>query len=257
MAVVLHHSAASGSDKLVLLGIANHDGDGGAWPSVGTLARYANCSERAVRYSLKRLVASGELEVERQAGGNASTRPDRKPNRYRVRVECPVECAGGTQHHLRAEADCRPSVDGVKHTSERGEAGFRNGVKQAAAEPSLEPSNNVSERNGRRATIRAGWQPNPTNLESLKGKHPTLNLEDELEAFRDYWVAKGEPKADWDAALRTWCRNAERWAVRYEKPGTGHAGARKVAADRCNECAQLLSEHDQQVHNILLGIESI
>jgi hypothetical protein len=140
MAVVLHHSKASGSDKLVLLGIANHDGDGGAWPSVGTLARYSNMSERSVRYSLKRLVELGELQVERQAGGNDKTRPDRRPNRYLVNVECPVDCGGGTQHRLRGEADCIPIADGVKQTAQRGEAGFRNGVKHTAAEPSLEPS---------------------------------------------------------------------------------------------------------------------
>jgi hypothetical protein len=101
------------------------------------------------------------------------------------------------------------------------------------------------------------WTPDPANLEALKAKHPTLNVDAEADQFRDYWIGKGERRADWDASLRTWMRNAERWAVRYEKPGTGHAGARKVAADRCKECAQLLSEHDQQVHNILLGIESI
>ena len=29
------------TDKLVLIGIANHDGDGGSWPSIATLAMYA------------------------------------------------------------------------------------------------------------------------------------------------------------------------------------------------------------------------
>lgn len=140
MSVVLHHSVSSGTDKVVLLGIANHEGDGGSWPAVETLARYANCTERSVRYSLRRLVESGELRVIRQGGGTDDTRDDRRPNLYRVLVTCPDDCAGGTSHRPRGETDFRPTANGVKPTSERGEAGFRDGVKPTSAEPSLEPS---------------------------------------------------------------------------------------------------------------------
>jgi hypothetical protein len=209
MAVVLHHSIASGSDKLVLLGIANHDGDGGAWPSVGTLARYANLSERAVRYSLKRLVESGELEVERQAGGNEDTRPDRRPNRYRVHVDCPSNCSGGTQHRLRGEADFMPESDGVKPTSQRGEAGFHNGVKPTAAEPSLEPSKKrISQRQSKMAE---DWQPDPANWERIVTTIKGIDHATELENFRDHWLSKDERRADWNASLRNWMRNAKAW----------------------------------------------
>ncbi len=105
----------------------------------------------------------------------------------------------------------------------------------------------------RLTSMTADWTPDPTNLEALKAKHRTLNVTAELEQFRDHWISKGERRADWNASLRTWMRNAERWAVRYEKPGTGHAGSRKVAPDRCPDCAQLLDEHDEQVHDLLIG----
>jgi len=42
---VLYHSKAEGARKLVLIGIANHEGDQGSYPAVATLAKYANCSE--------------------------------------------------------------------------------------------------------------------------------------------------------------------------------------------------------------------
>lgn len=75
LSVVLNHSKARGTDKLVLLGIANHDGDGGAYPSIETLGRYANCSRTRVKQALRNLVQIGEVVVYERAGGSVQTRP--------------------------------------------------------------------------------------------------------------------------------------------------------------------------------------
>lgn len=139
LAVCLNHSKASGTDKLILIGIANHDGDGGAWPTIKTLARYANVSERAVQYSLEKLAALGEIEIHVNKGGNENTRSDRRPNRYDVLVKCPDSCDRTQQHR-----------DGVKPSTQRGEAQRTHGVKPSTGrgevgctltilEPSLEP----------------------------------------------------------------------------------------------------------------------
>lgn len=101
LAVVLHHSNARGTDKLVLVGIANHAGDGGAWPAVATLARYANVKPRAVQSSLARLVESGELRRYVQAGGLQGWADYTRPNRYDVLVECPEWCDRSAQHKPR------------------------------------------------------------------------------------------------------------------------------------------------------------
>lgn len=101
MAVVLHHSRATGTDKLVLLGIANHAGDGGAWPTVATLARYANATDRTVQRSLEKLVALGELTIRPQAGGSRDLPKHRRPNRYDVHVACPITCDRSPQHRIR------------------------------------------------------------------------------------------------------------------------------------------------------------
>jgi hypothetical protein len=140
IAVCLHHSRASGTDKLVLLGIANHEGDGGAWPSVSTLARYANCTERSVQRSIGNLVSLGEVKVVAQAGGNEGTRPDRRPNLYRVMVRCPSSCDGTSRHKERGDVDVIPLRDGVTSTAERGDIHGMNGVTPTSPEPSLEPS---------------------------------------------------------------------------------------------------------------------
>lgn len=72
------------TDKLVLIGIANHDGDGGSWPSIATLAMYAGVSERTVQRSIAALQERGLITVEQNAGGTMHTRNDRRPNFYTI-----------------------------------------------------------------------------------------------------------------------------------------------------------------------------
>lgn len=98
MAAVLHHSNAKGTRKLVLLGIANHEGDGGAWPTMATLARYANADVRTCQRAVEWLVSKGELEVLRQAGGTPGIADHHRPNLFRVRVTCPAWCDRSTRH---------------------------------------------------------------------------------------------------------------------------------------------------------------
>ena len=98
IAVALHHSRAKGTTKLVLIGIANHAGDGGAWPAVVTLAKYAGCSERQVQRALRQLVSFGEIRVHVQAGGGSEYDDGRRPNRYDVIVACPPWCDRTTNH---------------------------------------------------------------------------------------------------------------------------------------------------------------
>jgi hypothetical protein len=111
LAVVLHHSQATGTDKLVLLGVANHAGDGGAWPTA---------SERTVQRSIQRLVKMRELTVQRQAGGTHDMASWQRPNRYEVTVKCPDTCDGTTQHRSHRRTPTVPAVpasDRVTQTS--------------------------------------------------------------------------------------------------------------------------------------------
>lgn len=98
MTLVLNHSQATGRAKLVLMGIANHQGDQGAWPSIETLARYANASERSVMRDIQELEAMGELIVERNA---APIRGQYRPNLYWVNVSAGVTdlMSGVTNEH--------------------------------------------------------------------------------------------------------------------------------------------------------------
>lgn len=92
MTTVLNHSKATGRAKLVLLGIANHQGDQGAWPSIETLARYANSSQRSVMRDIQELEAIGELIVERNG---APVRSQYRPNLYWVNVSGVTDSTAG------------------------------------------------------------------------------------------------------------------------------------------------------------------
>ncbi len=113
MAIVLHHSAAVGTDKVVLLGIANHDSDGGSWPGLLTLAKYAgykgtdDARKKSVRKVLRRLEAMGEIRTHIQEGGLARTPEHLRTNRYEVLVRCPAECDRSTNHRT-TQADTPP-----------------------------------------------------------------------------------------------------------------------------------------------------
>lgn len=133
MVWVLHESPTSGTDKVLLLGIANHaDAEGhNAWPSVATLAKYSNLEPRGVKKALRRLEEQGHIKILENRGGNADTRSDRRPNRYSI---------------VMNEVSARTSrnVHGVSYSTERGVPQYHNGVSHRTPEPYLEPSLNLS-----------------------------------------------------------------------------------------------------------------
>ena len=134
VSLVLNKSKATGRAKLVLLGIANHLGDQGAWPAISTLARYANASERSVKRDIQELIDLGELRVELQ---NAPTQNQYKTNLYWITIP-----AGVTD-----------SASGVTAQVSRGDRLGKSGVTPVGTqninitikEPSIETSKNLFE----------------------------------------------------------------------------------------------------------------
>lgn len=135
MTIVLHHSCATGTAKLVLLGIANHEGDGGAWPAIDTLARYANCDPRTAQRAIEKLIEVGELKRHVNEGGDRRTRSDRRPNLYRILTVCPPNCDRSTQHRLVDNSGSRGGAP-VTPQAPRGDASVANGVTPVSPEPS-------------------------------------------------------------------------------------------------------------------------
>ena len=129
VSLVLNNSRATGRAKLVLLGIANHLGDQGAWPSISTLARYANASERSVKRDIQELIELGELKVELQ---NAPTNHQYKTNLYWITIRSGVtdSASGVTDWVSRGDSSGKSGVTPV---------GTQN-IIRTIKEPSLETS---------------------------------------------------------------------------------------------------------------------
>ncbi len=128
--VVLHHSRAEGTAKLVLWGIANHHSDAGAWPSIATLAKYAAVSERRVQQIIRELANLGEIYIDDQGGLGQG---QYKTNRYHILIQCPSDCDGSLNHRT-----------GVKSGVVRGEIQSQSGVKPVSPEPNKELNKNLT-----------------------------------------------------------------------------------------------------------------
>jgi hypothetical protein len=83
MNAVWKHSKSDGRARLVLLAIADHQGEIGAWPSLATLSKMVNASERSVQRDITYLQDIGELEVHYQ---QAPTRNHYKSNLYFIKL---------------------------------------------------------------------------------------------------------------------------------------------------------------------------
>lgn len=143
MSSVLHHSKASGATLLIALGIANHQGDGGAYPSRATLARYGRCSDRYVKLAIQQLINLGELVVQDRAGRNGT-------NVYIMSVPCPPDCDRTTNH--RPVQGGNYASPGGKYDAQGGELHFPSGGNYTSPKPSynLKLTNSNSEKENAR-----------------------------------------------------------------------------------------------------------
>lgn len=122
MALALHHSRAKGNARIILLGIANHDGDGGAWPSLATLSKYCGGLDRKqVKRAIDKLIELGEVREFVNGGGTRNTPEWQRPNRFTFELKCPDWCDHSPQHRDRRaplvtfEAPGGASTPGSEH----------------------------------------------------------------------------------------------------------------------------------------------
>lgn len=187
MQAVWQHSKAEGRARLVLLAIADHQGEIGAWPSIATLAKMVNASERSVQRDIQELASLGELTVEVQ---NAPTNRQYKSNLYWVTLP------GVTESHSGV-------TDGASGVTDLA-SGVTAGGVLTITKPLLKPLLNSYR-------LPDDWQPKENDILLMKEHFPSIDLKLETHAFRDYWRsvagARGK-KADWDATWRNWIRNS-------------------------------------------------
>lgn len=102
---VIDHSPTTGTDRLVLLALANYGGDlverdgvaaWEAWPSVERIAFEAGLAKvDSARKSLRRLQADGHIEVIENGCPDERYPANKRPNLYRILTDSPRRCWSG------------------------------------------------------------------------------------------------------------------------------------------------------------------
>jgi len=236
LTVVLNHSQAKGTEKLVLIGIANHHGEQGAWPSVATLARYSNMSERRVQQVIKTLEQSGELTIEMGKGAGVGKY---KTNLYKILVTCPKDCSGFPQHSQTKPAS--PLASQTKPASLQDETRFALEVKPAMTKPIEEPVKEPESKND-------SYKPSKQLVNELSEKYPGLDLKECWESMMDYCAANGKSYRDWDAAYRNWVRKEWQWSDKG-KQQANQKDTRAYLDKSASHTQELLAEYAEAESN--------
>lgn len=140
---VWDYSTAKGTQRMILLAIADNAADDGthAYPSVAELVRKANASETAVHDAIKGLQALGELEVKRNGG------PGRvRTNMYRVIMD-----------RVRNPDPADPAPPGVQDPDPLGTDSGPGTVTEPSDEPSTPPEDAGTAGEPTAGSIVADW----------------------------------------------------------------------------------------------------
>jgi hypothetical protein len=191
---VIEHSQHKGSALLVLLMIANHaHADGtNAFPSIETLAKECRMSDRQITRIIQGLEASGELKINRSAG------------RFSHRYSLPLMPLNSDK---LSGFKYQPNPDKSRTNPDKSRTNPDIAMSpEPSLEPSLEPPSNNNKR-ARATVLPEDFTPDEPP-KKLKDSFTQEQLGEEFEQFRDHHTAKGSKFTDWQAAWRTWLRNA-------------------------------------------------
>lgn len=186
-----------------------------AFPSRDTLAARLRCSKASVDRAVMELVDAKAIEKRHRAYNSVL---------YTVLVDAPE---GVITHEDTMSSPVITDVvtpDDVTITTE------------------LEPKNYIPKK---AQQLPSDWEPSEKFADECNQKFPTLVIANEVEAFIDYHTANGSKFKDFNAAFRTWCRNA----VKFQAPKTVvHKQELKPAAEIPEKRAWARAEHDRGDH---------
>lgn len=148
----LYHSQATYSTRLVLLAIANFEGEHGAYPSHETIGRLAGgLNRRTVQRAIDELIELGELTEVRREGIT---------NLYKVAIICPDDCDRSSNH--------RRKTGGGAETAGGLETAGGSGVQTAGDAVSRPPEPLVTVNKNLNALFDEFWTTYPRKLDKAK-----------------------------------------------------------------------------------------
>lgn len=199
--------------KLVFLKLADNANDKGiCWPSHGLLENQCWLSKSAVKSHIKKLQKAGFLSIQYRKNG-----PVNQSNYYQINLKMLRQLATPENPlgHQATEDGSSDTLPLGHDMTDLGTSYDPRTVKEPSVKPSTEPSFFKHEQKKRNASNKQtssieGWQASDDLIAACLAMPNTVNLhiERELEKFKDYYLAKGEQRADWNASFRNWWRNA-------------------------------------------------
>jgi len=206
---VWKHSQSTGRARVVLLAIADHQGQQGAWPSIETLAKMANSSKRSVSRDIAELAEMGELRVdERQApmGGQ-----------YRSNLYWVLPQIMGYGSDMTDLSSDMTELDSDMTESAPDMTG--------SGTQTLNRTLNKKQGHANGATrLPNDFEPDPKSWDVMIEHFPWVDVKLETHKFRDYWASatRNALKKDWQAAWRNWVRRAAEYSKPKDMPQKKH-----------------------------------
>lgn len=224
MTAVFDRYPNGGGEMLLALALADHASDDGTrvYPSIKALAEKTRQSERTIQYQLRRMEESGWLILVNAGNGGRSMTSE-----YRISPEW-IKGAEIAPIQKGATDDKKGATDNTKGCNPRQKRvqpiAPANNRHRTINEPSLNQVVAGAPAKPSRGTIApAGFTPDQTahDIAASTG----ANLQAELANFLDHHAARGTVFKDWQAAFRTWLRNAVKFSNHAPASGRGRQGA--------------------------------
>lgn len=208
--------------KLVLLFMADslNDKTGQLNPSVDAVARACGMSADQARRHLHALIDAGLLSVVGNGNGGYHREASR---RYKLHLDAVTPGTDATP--CTSATPCTDAADPL-HGSREPLAPMQLTPCTHASQTrknQKEPEKNQKVESAKRAApLPDEFKPDAVGM-NYANQHG-IAVAEELENFRDYHLARGLTRKDWQASWRTWCRNA----VRFGRAATSSPNAAAI-----------------------------
>jgi hypothetical protein len=199
--------------KLVFLKLADNANEKGVcWPSHGIIEGQCWLSKSAVKLHIKKLQNAGLVSVKHRKNGSTN-----QSNYYRINLDL-LNRLTSPENPLGHQATEDKALDDLSLGHEMTDGGARDDyrtVKEPSVQPLDEPSFFKREKKEATTTKKSAiyiddWQASESLITTCLAipNSTDIDINQELEKFKDYYLSKGEQRANWDASFRNWCRNA-------------------------------------------------
>jgi hypothetical protein len=242
----------SKADVATLVCILDRIGDDGtAWPGLSTIAKDSRTDRSTAVRSVARLVSLGYIE--RESGSRTTS------NRYRMgplgrcdaapRCESAPRCDAapgvGATVRLGVGAALHPEPTHMNLPIEPEEHRSRSKIARKRA------TTGDDKKRGQRLPM--DWKPDDVLTQWTRKEVPELDLDRELDRFRDYWRAKAGAagvKSDWIATWRNWIRRIADDRKRGSKPAQSRPSAHVARGPSLSDAERMNAEAERVLARI-------